>query len=115
MRTIRYTAAVATILMSLMNLPIAFDDGGQGLPKPVAWLISLLGVVGLVAAVALIARRSWGPSAVIAVGALNLLGAVVGLATGVDGAVIGLVVSALGTGFGIASARLRTRQKLTTA
>jgi hypothetical protein len=114
-RTIRYTAAAATILMSLMNLPFAVDDGGQGLPTPVAWLISLLGVVGLVAAVALIARRSWGPPAVIAVGAVNLVGAVFGLATGVDGAVIGLVVSALGTGLGIASARLGTRPGLTTA
>jgi hypothetical protein len=31
MKTIRYTAAIATIIMSLLNLPFALDDGGMGL------------------------------------------------------------------------------------
>lgn len=115
MRTIRYTAVVATVLMALMNLPIVFDDGGQGLAKPLAALISLLGLAGLVAAIALATRRSWGAPAAVVVGALNVIGAVTALIMGVDSAVIGLVVSLLGTGFGIATARPRAGEKLTTA
>jgi hypothetical protein len=95
MKAIRWAAAAATVLMSLMNIPIAFDDGGADLATPVAWAISLLGVLGLVAAVGLLLRAPWGRPAVLAVGAVNLAAGVVALAKGWDGAVIGLVVSAL--------------------
>ncbi|GGM90410.1 hypothetical protein ACFFX1_21780 [Dactylosporangium sucinum] len=107
MRTIRYTAAVATIVMSLLNLPIAFDDGGAGITAPLAWLISLLGVAGIVAAVALLRSVAWATPAVITVGALNLIGAVVALVRSSDGAIIGLVLSAIGTGLAIAYAMRR--------
>jgi len=112
MRIIRYVAAVATIVMALLNLPFAFDDGGIGLPGAVAVLFSLLGVAGLVCAVALFRSARWAAPAVIAVGAVNLVGAVVGLAKGWDGAVIGLVLSLVGTALAAASTRggaLRTR------
>jgi hypothetical protein len=102
MRTIRYTAAFATVIMSLMNLPIALDDGGAGIATPVRYLVSLLGVLGLAAAVALLAKVSWAPMAVVAIGVVNLIGAVVAVATGVEGGLIGLIVSAVMTGLGVA-------------
>ncbi|WP_073946820.1 hypothetical protein [Streptomyces kebangsaanensis] len=104
MRTIRCTAAIATIVMSLLNLPIALDDGGNGIPTPAAWLISLLGIVGIVAAIALLRSAAWATPAVVTVGALNLIGAVVALVRSWDGAVIGLVLSAAGTGLALAHA-----------
>lgn len=94
MRTIRWAAAAATILMSLMNLPFVIDDGGAGLPAVVNWLISLLGVVGIVSAIGLLRHAGWGRPAVLVVGAINLIGAVVALVGGMEGAIIGLVVSA---------------------
>ncbi|MEV0269741.1 hypothetical protein AB0H43_13255 [Hamadaea sp. NPDC050747] len=95
MKTVRYTAAIATIIMALLNLPFALDDGDIGLPTPVRWLFSLLGVAGLVAAVALFRSATWAAPAVAAVGAANLIAAVVGLAKSWDGSVIGLVLSAV--------------------
>jgi hypothetical protein len=105
MRTLRYTTAAATVLMSLMNLPIAFDDGGSDIPKPLAVLISLLGVAGIVAAVALLRRVAWAPAAVVVIGVLNLIGAVGALVADWNGAVIGLVVSAVMVGLSAASLR----------
>jgi hypothetical protein len=96
MKVVRYVAAAATALMSLMNLPIAFDDGGAGLPGPVAWLISLLGVIGLIVAVALCTRAAWAPAAALAVAVVNLIGAVWAVATGSPGGAIGLTVSLAG-------------------
>ncbi|MFJ2305569.1 hypothetical protein [Streptomyces sp. NPDC087787] len=102
MRTVRCSAAVATLAMSLLNLPIALDDGGNGIPAPAAWLISLLGVVGVVTAIALLRSAAWAAPAVLTVGALNLVGAVVALVRSWDGALIGLVLSAAGTGLALA-------------
>ena len=96
MKVVRYLAAAATALMSLMNLPFALDDGGAGLPAPVAWLISLLGVIGLVVAVALCTRTAWAPTAALAVGVVNLIGGVWAVATGATGGAIGLTVSLVG-------------------
>ncbi|MER7001993.1 DUF5336 domain-containing protein [Dactylosporangium sp. NPDC000555] len=107
MRAIRYTAAIVTIVMSLLNLPIAFDDGGAGIPAPLAWIISLLGVAGIVAAVALLRSAAWATPAVITVGAVNLIGAVVELVRNSDGAIIGLVLSAVATALAIAYAMRR--------
>ncbi|MEU0837189.1 hypothetical protein [Streptomyces sp. NPDC005969] len=75
------------------NLPIALDDGGNGIPTSAAWLISLLGVVGIVAAIALLRSAAWATPAVLTVGALNLIGAVVALVRSRDGAVIGLALA----------------------
>ena len=105
MKTVRYIAAIATVIMSLFNLPIAFDDGGTDLPRPVAYLVTLLGVLGIGVAVALLAKVSWAPPAVVAVGTLNLIGAVAALVMGSEGAVIGLVLSVLIVGLGVATMR----------
>ncbi|GAA1031108.1 hypothetical protein GCM10009557_25360 [Virgisporangium ochraceum] len=99
MSTLDYGAAAVTVLMSLLNLPFAF--GG----RVVGWLVTLLGVVGLVAAVALLRRVSGAPSAVTAVGVVNGSGAVLALAWDRDGAVVGIVVSALVTVLGLACLR----------
>ena len=99
MKAVRYTATVAIVLMSLMNLPFAFDDGA-GIPKAVAWLVTLVGVAGIVAAVALLRNARWGGWAVTAIGAVNLAGAVVALVRDQDGAIVGLVLSAVITVLG---------------
>ncbi|MEV4510539.1 hypothetical protein AB0K00_16410 [Dactylosporangium sp. NPDC049525] len=103
MRIVRYTAAFATVVISLMNLPFAFDDGGADLALPVRYLISLLGVLGIVAAVALLAKASWGAPAVAAVAVVNLIGAVVSVAVGMEGGLIGLTVSLVATVLGVAT------------
>ena len=95
MRIVRWAAAAVTILMSLMNLPFAFDDGGADLAAPPRWAITVLGVVGIVAAVGLLRRAAWGRPALLTVGAVNLVGAVIAVATQMQGAFIGLTVSAL--------------------
>ncbi len=63
MKVIRYVAAVLTILMSLANLPVAFANTDQNTPTWLAWAATLLGVAGLVAAVALLRRLAWGAAA----------------------------------------------------
>jgi hypothetical protein len=105
MKIVRYLAVAATALMSLMNLPIAFDDGGAGIPRPLAWAVTLLGVAGLVVAVALARGTSWAAPAAIAVGVANLAGALAALTQQFDGAVIGLVVSTLMTVLAVLVAR----------
>lgn len=102
MRILRYTTAAVAILMSLMNLPFAFGDE---VSRPVGWLVTALGVVGIVAAVALLRRMPGAPWAVTAVGVANLAGAVLALAGDRDGAVVGLAVSTLITVLGIACLR----------
>ena len=76
----------------------------------VGWLVTLLGVVGLVAAVALLRRTPGAPWAVTAIGVVNLAGAVLALALDRDGAVVGIVVSTLITVLGIACFRAPTAQ-----
>jgi hypothetical protein len=93
MKPIRWAAAAATALMSLMNLPTAFDYNHDQINAGFAWLITLVGVAGLVAASGLARRLPWGRPAVLAIGVVNVAGAVVALANGWDGAPIGLTVS----------------------
>jgi len=95
MRFVRWAAAAATIVMSLMDLPFALDPGRSNPPPALAWAISLLGVLGIVAAIALLRRASWGRPAVLVIGAINLVAAAVAMIIGSEGAVIGLVVSGL--------------------
>jgi len=107
MRFVRWAAAAVTILMSLMNLPFAFDAGNSNPLPALAWAISLLGVLGIVAAIGLLRRASWGRPAVLVIGAINLVGAVVALVVGSEGAVIGLVVSSLIVVLGLLSGGAR--------
>jgi hypothetical protein len=99
MKVLRWAAVAATAVISLMNLPIAFGGSDDDIPTPLAWVITLLGVAGLVAAYGLARRLGWGRPAVLAVGGLNLAGVAVAFAQGWEGAAIGLVVSLLVVGF----------------
>jgi hypothetical protein len=105
MRMLRFATAAVTALMSLMNLPIAFDHGG--LPAPVAWLATLVGVAGLGAAVALLRGVAWAPWAVLAVGLVNLGGAALAAALDNEGAAIGGVISLVIVVLGAACLRAR--------
>jgi hypothetical protein len=112
MKIVRYLAVAATALMSLMNLPIAVDDGGTGIPAPLAWAVTLLGVAGLVVAVALARDVSWAGPAAIAVGLANVAGAVAALVQQSDGAVIGLAVSTTMTVLAVLVARTRSVRRV---
>ena len=46
MKTIRWAAAAITILMSLMNVPIAFGGSSDDIPTGLAWAVTALGVAG---------------------------------------------------------------------
>ena len=95
MSVVRWAAAAVTILMSLMNLPFVVTDGDSDFPLALNAAISLLGVVGIVSAIGLLRKAGWGRPAVLAIGAINLAGAIAAVVTGMDGAFIGLVVSSL--------------------
>ncbi len=102
MKILRFAAAAVTVLMSLMNLPFAFEDS---VSAPVGWLVTLVGVLGIVAAVALVRQIHWAPWAVTAIGVLNLLGGVLAVALHRQGGIIGIVVSSLIIALGTACLR----------
>lgn len=97
MTIIKWAAVGVTGLMGLANLGQIAQDVNAG------WKILglALAFAAIVAVVGIIARRSWGAAAVIATGAANLLAAILGAVTGLDGWPIGLVLSALGIVLGV--------------
>jgi hypothetical protein len=109
MKAIRWAAVAATVLMSLMNVPVVLEGDTDQVPTPVAWIVLLVGVAGFGAAFGLARRLPWGRPAVLAIGTLNLVGAVVALADSWDGAAVGLVVSLLMVGLGWFSETGRVR------
>lgn len=113
MKIIRWAAVAALTLISLMN--VGTVTGGNGLPVAVIVLAVVLGLLGIAAAVGLVRNTVWGRPAALAVAAVNVVSAIIGLAAGSDGAVIGLVVSAvaLALSFFTASAALSRPQSET--
>lgn len=107
MKPLRWAAVAATVLMSLMNLPVAIDNN-EDVATPLAVLISVVGVLGLVAAYGLARRLPWGRPAVIGLGAANVAGAVLALVNDWDGAAVGLVVAGLMLVLGILADRRPT-------
>ena len=97
MGIVKWAAIGVTALMGLANVGLLGQD--------VAVVWKVLGVVlalpPLAAVVGLIARKAWGRSAVIAIGAINVAAAVIGAVAGLDGWPIGLVLSALGVVLGV--------------
>ncbi len=93
MRILKWAAVAVTALFALMNLGAALGEGGSGAGARV--LGAVLFVAGAVAATGLATGRAWGRAAVVAVGAANILAAVVALIAGTEGAVVGLVVGGL--------------------
>ena len=98
MKFVRYAAAAATALMSLMKLPGVLDaaQGDISVPVPLAALISVFGVIGLVTVVAMLRRTAWALPAAVAIGVVNTIAAVIALAKSTEGAGIGLTVSLVG-------------------
>jgi peptidoglycan/LPS O-acetylase OafA/YrhL len=91
MTIIRWLAAAALALISLMNVGIAL--GGNGDSVALRVLAPLLGVLGFAAVYGLLRRRRWGMPSALAVGAVNTVAALIALAASQDGASIGLTVS----------------------
>ena len=78
--------------LALFHLPTWMSPGGT--PAALASSITLLGMLGLAAAVALIRRSGGAEVAALAVGAVNVIAALIALAADLEGAVLGLVISA---------------------
>ena len=94
MKPLRILAVVPLALISLMNVGYAFGSDS----KPDAALavgVVVLGLAGFVAAYGLARNTSWGIPAALAVGAINVVGAIVALVSDEEGAIIGLVISSL--------------------
>jgi hypothetical protein len=86
----KWAAVAVTVLMGLANLGLAAQSSlGLKILGPI------LAVAALGAAVGFARQRSWGAPAVIAVGAANLVGTIVGAIVGLDGWPVGLVLSGL--------------------
>jgi peptidoglycan/LPS O-acetylase OafA/YrhL len=92
-KIVRWVAAAALTLISLMDIGIALPGGGNSVPVRV--LAPLLGAGGLVAVYGLLRRRHWGTPAALAAGAVNVASALIALAAGSDGASTGLAVSVI--------------------
>ena len=86
----KWAAVAVTVLMGLANLGLV---GQSHLGLQI--LGPILAVAALVAVVGLATHRSWGVRAVIAVGVVNLVGAIVGAIAGLDGWPVGVVLSGL--------------------
>ena len=98
MKIIRWAAVAVTALFVLMNAGAVLD------PVQPAWVTvaaAVLAVAGLLAGLGLALNKRWGWAAVVAVGALNCLGAVSTLLFGGEGFAIGLMVGGLAVLLGI--------------
>jgi len=95
MKAIRYTAAAATLLMALANLPVAFTADDTVMSAPLRWAGTLAGAAGMVAGIALLRRAPWAALAVAGIGVLNLAGGVYAIGTDLEGGPIGVVLGAL--------------------
>jgi len=101
-KIVKWAAVTLTALFALLNLGVA-PDASQAAGLRI--LGAVLGVAGVAAAVGLATSRSWGRTAVITVGALNLVASIVSLfvdvkgldtGTSITGMVLGVVCVVLG-------------------
>jgi hypothetical protein len=91
---LRILCIVPLALVSLLNVGYPFGTD----PKPdVALAIGAvaLGLAGFAAVFGLARNASWGIPAALAVGAVNVVGAIVALVSDTEGALVGLVISSL--------------------
>jgi hypothetical protein len=94
MKFLRILAIVPLALVSLLNVGYPFGTD----PKPdvaLAIAAAALGLAGFVAAFGLARNTTWGSPAALAVGAANVVGAIIALVSDTEGAIIGLVISSL--------------------
>jgi hypothetical protein len=107
MKVIRWAAVAVTALFALLNLGAAVDGEMDGWVRTVGAVLCLAGIVAIVG---FVRNLDWGRAAVIAVGVLNVTGAVAALIADEPGGVIGLVVGTLGAALGfLAGQPERTR------
>ena len=91
MAIVKWALIGVTLLMGLAN----FGQIAQDLDLGWKFVSLVLALAAIVAIVGLIARQSWGTPAAIAVGAVNLVGAIIAAVGSVEGWAVGLVLSAL--------------------
>lgn len=105
MKIVRWIAAAALTLISLMDIGVALPAGGESVPVRI--LAPLLGVLGLAAVYGLLRRRPWGAPGALAASAVNVVTALIAMAFSSEGAVTGLVVSMAALVLTAAAARTR--------
>jgi hypothetical protein len=109
MKIVRWIAAAALTLISLMDVGSAL--GGDGIPAAVRVLAPLLGLLGLAAVYGMLRWRPWGAPAALAASAVNVIVALIAMALSSAGALIGLAVSLIALVLTAVGARAsRTRQ-----
>ncbi len=94
----KWAAAAVTLLMGLANAGLVSQDN-----RALQLLGPALAVAAVGAVLGLLTAKSWGATAVIAIGGLNLVGSLVGAVTGLDGWPVGLVLSVLAIVLTVAS------------
>ena len=87
-------AALPTFLMALLNAGAGPASSGNDVPAGVAWAATVVGLIGIVAGVALLRRVGWGAQAVAGVAALNNAGGLAGVVAGWDGGPVGIILGA---------------------
>jgi peptidoglycan/LPS O-acetylase OafA/YrhL len=92
MKIVRWAAVLVTVLFVLMNVGAAADSAAESWVRLSGGLLALAGAA---AAVGLALDKAWGRTAVIAVGALNVVLAVAALLVDEPGGVVGIVVGGL--------------------
>lgn len=102
-------AAAPAILMGLANVPAPFQAEDFDLPTGVLWFFCVVGVAGLVSAVALLRRHPVGPLTTLVVAAVNALGAMIVLIQGNGSGVVGLVLGLSTIALLLVPAWFRTR------
>lgn len=98
-------AAVPTGLMALLNIPAGPSASTTDPPAWVDWAGTLLGLLGMIAAIALFRRVSGARPAVIAISVLNAAGGVLAMAQGWDGGPVGLVLGVVAIALALAPDR----------
>ncbi|GAB3197810.1 hypothetical protein GCM10027062_10420 [Nocardioides hungaricus] len=97
MKILTWAAVAVTALFTLMNLGAVFEPDAA---IPYRVVAAVLGLAGAAAAVGLATTQTWGKPAVVAVGVLNVVAAIIMVFTGQQGAAIGIVVGGLGAALG---------------
>lgn len=98
-------AAVPTGLMALLNIPAGPSASTTEPPAWVDWTGTLLGLLGMIAAIALFRRVTWARPAVVAIGVINAAGGGLAMAQGWDGGPVGLVLGLAAIGLALAPDR----------
>jgi hypothetical protein len=91
MNSIRW-AAVLTIAMALLNIPVGPTAGPGDVPTAMAWICTAAGIAGLVTGIAVFRRATWVRPAIVALGLFNAAGGIAAMAAGWGGGPVGLVL-----------------------